>query len=154
MTSQGDLKLLEDPVAKALLGSTIPARLAYNWTDGTPRVVPIWFHWDGNEIVMGSPPRAPKLKALVKNPEVAITIDDAAAWPYKILSIRGKAKVETVKGVVKEYALAAERYLGGEAGKQWAENVASRFSEMGRVSVRPEWVAIIDFETRFPSALT
>ena len=58
MFAQGDPKLLEDPVAKELLKSTIPARLAYNWTDGTPRVVPIWFHWDGKEIVMGSPPRA------------------------------------------------------------------------------------------------
>lgn len=41
---QGDLALLNDPIAQALLQSTIPARLAYSWTDGTPRVVPIWFH--------------------------------------------------------------------------------------------------------------
>ena len=44
---QGDLALLDDPVAQTLLQSTIPARLAYSWTDGTPRVVPIWFHWTG-----------------------------------------------------------------------------------------------------------
>lgn len=154
ISAQGDLKLLNDPVAKALLESAIPARLAYNWTDGTPRVVPIWFHWDGEEIVMGSPPRAPKLKALRKNPRVAITIDDASAWPYKVLSIRGMAKVETVPGVVKEYALGAERYLGEAAGKEFVQNVGGMFSEMGRISVRPEWVAILDFETRFPSALT
>lgn len=154
MSAQGDPKLLEDPVAKELLKSTIPARLAYNWTDGTPRVVPIWFHWDGKEIVMGSPPRAPKLKALLKNSRVAITIDDAAAWPYKVLSIRGTAKVETVPGVVKEYALAAERYLGEKAGKEFVQNVGGMVSEMGRISVRPEWVAILDFEKRFPSALS
>jgi len=41
---QGDLALLEDPVAKRLLESPVPARLAYTWTDGTPRVVPIEFH--------------------------------------------------------------------------------------------------------------
>jgi hypothetical protein len=35
---QGDLALLNDPIAQALLQSTIPARLAYSWTDGTPRV--------------------------------------------------------------------------------------------------------------------
>jgi len=154
MTVRGDLKLLNDPVAKELLKSTIPARLAYNWTDGTPRVVPIWFHWDGEEIVMGSPPRAPKLKALRKNPHVAITIDDAAAWPYKALSIRGKARVETVPGVVKEYALAAERYFGEAQGKEWVKNVGAMVSEMGRIAVRPEWVGILDFETRLPSALT
>ena len=48
---QGDLALLNDPIAQALLRSTIPARLAYSWTDGTPRVVPIWFHWTGEEFV-------------------------------------------------------------------------------------------------------
>ncbi len=154
MSTQGDLKLLNDPVAKELLKSAIPARLAYNWMDGTPRVVPIWFHWDGQEIVMGSPPRAPKLKALRKNPQVAITIDDASAWPYKVLSIRGTAKVETVRGVVKEYALAAERYFGEAAGKEWAKNIGGMVSEMGRIAVRPEWVSIIDFETRLPSALS
>jgi hypothetical protein len=63
---QGDLSLLQHPAAQELLHSKIPARLAYVWTDGTPRVVPIWFHWNGREIVMGTPPRAPKLKALAR----------------------------------------------------------------------------------------
>src|SRR5437870_2151787 len=56
--TQGDLALLEDPVAQELLGSREPARLAYTWLDGTPRVVPIWFHWDGRALVLGSPPGA------------------------------------------------------------------------------------------------
>lgn len=42
---QGDLRLLDTDVAQRLLGSTIPARLAYVATDGTPRVVPTWFEW-------------------------------------------------------------------------------------------------------------
>lgn len=154
MSKQGDLKLLEDPVAQELLKSRIQARLAYNWTDGTPRVVPIWFHWDGKEIVMGSPPRAPKLKALQKNPRVAITIDDGANWPYKALLLRGTASVSMVPGVVPEYALAAERYFGEAEGKAWVANVGGMVSEMGRIAVRPEWVAVLDFQTRFPSALS
>ena len=72
---QGGLDLLEHPASKELLQSTIPARLAYVWMDGTPRVVPIWFHWNGREFVLGTPPKAPKLKALAKNPKVALTID-------------------------------------------------------------------------------
>ena len=48
---QGDLALLHHPVAQELLHSTNPARLAYSWHDGTPRVVPIWFHWTGQEVV-------------------------------------------------------------------------------------------------------
>src|SRR5579863_7589056 len=59
---QGDLSLLQHPAAQELLHSKIPARLAYVWTDGTPRVIPIWFHWNGRDIVMATPPKAPKLK--------------------------------------------------------------------------------------------
>ena len=110
---QGDLGLLTHPAAVELLQSKVPARLAYVWTDGTPRVVPIWFHWDGKHFVMGTPPKAPKLKALARNPKVALTIDDNT-FPHKVLLVRGTANLETVEGVVPEYALAAERYFGRE----------------------------------------
>ena len=93
--------------------SKIPARLAYIWTDGTPRVIPIWFHWNGREIVMGTPPNAPKLKALARNPKVSLTIDDND-FPHKVLLIRGTARLETVNGIVPEYAAAAERYFSHE----------------------------------------
>src|SRR5438046_3272560 len=100
---QGDLALLEHPFSQELLASTIPARLAYNWTDGTPRVVPIWFHWNGQEFVLGTPPNAPKVKALQKNPRVALTID-SDAFPHKVLLVRGTATVEVEDGVIPEYA--------------------------------------------------
>ena len=82
MAHQGSLTLLKDPVAEALLGSANPARLAYSWTDGSPRVVPIWFHWNGDQLVLGSPSKAPKLKALAADPRVALTIDDNS-WPTR-----------------------------------------------------------------------
>ena len=47
MAQQGSLGLLSDPVAEELLSSVNPARLAYTWTDGSPRVVPMWFYWTG-----------------------------------------------------------------------------------------------------------
>ena len=150
---QGDIGLLNDPVARELLASTIPARLAYNWLDGTPRVVPIWFHWDGKQFVLGSPPRAPKLRAIRQNPRVALTID-SNEWPSKVLLVRGAATVEMVAGVSPEYALSAVRYFGEEQGKAWLEGVKLMTSEMGRVAITPEWVGILDFESRFPSALS
>jgi PPOX class probable F420-dependent enzyme len=151
-TKQVDTALLNDPIAQELLRSTIPARLAYVWHDGSPRVVPIWFHWNGEEIVLGTPPTAPKTKALRQNSKVALTID-TDTWPHKVLQIRGTAKVETVDGVVPEYAAAARRYFGEEQGQAWVEQMGKMFSQMARISVRPEWVGIMDFETRFPNAI-
>lgn len=149
---QGDLALLEDPVARELLESTTLARFAYTWTDGTPRVVPIWFHWDGTEFVLASPPGAPKLKAIRPGARVALTID-TASQPYHVLMVRGTASVRMVDGVPAEYAAAARRYMGAEEGDAWVDHVAGRFSRMARIAITPEWVGVLDFERRFPSAL-
>lgn len=150
MAHQGSLELLRDPVAKALLGSANPARLAYTWMDGSPRVVPIWFHWTGDQFVLGSPPKAPKLKALAADPRVALTIDDNA-WPHKVMLVRGHSGIELLDDVSPEYERAATRYFGPEQGPAWVSTL--RGKPMARIAVTPEWVGILDFQTRFPSAL-
>jgi nitroimidazol reductase NimA-like FMN-containing flavoprotein (pyridoxamine 5'-phosphate oxidase superfamily) len=152
VTQQGDVALLNDLVAQRLLNAPLLARLAYNWHDGTPRVVPIWFHWSGEEIVMGGPPDAPKVDALRERPDVAITIDDDH-WPYKVLLVRGRANVEVVDGITPEYKESARKHFGEEQGTAWVSQVGQTVSRMSRIAVRPTWVAILDFETRFPSAL-
>ena len=151
-TKQGDVTLLNDPVAQKLLQSAIPARLAYNWSDGTPRVLPIWFHWNGEQIVLAGPPNAPKMKVLAPNSKVAVTIDDKN-WPYKILLVRGTVQIEMVKGMVPEYVASAKRYLGEEGSKGFLEMYGNMFPEENvRMAIQPEWVGIIDMEARFPSA--
>jgi hypothetical protein len=151
MANQGSLELLRDPVAESLLGSVNPARLAYTWMDGSPRVVPIWFHWDGDQFVLGTPPKAPKLRALAADPRVALTIDDTA-WPHQVLFVRGQASVELLDSVCPEYELAATRYFGPEQGPAWVSTL--REKPMARIAITPKWVGILDFQTRFPSALT
>lgn len=150
---QGDLGLLQHPASQELLQSKIPARLAYVWTDGTPRVVPIWFHWNGREVVLATPPKAPKLKALAKNPKVALTIDNNE-FPHKVLLIRGSVRMQTVDGIVPEYIAAADRYFEPEQAKAWLTQLRGRISSMVRITVTPEWVGLLDFQTRFPSAIS
>ena len=150
--AQGDLALLDDPIAQELLHSTIPARLAYTWSDGTPRVVPIWFHWTGEEVVMVSPSDAPKVRALQVNPAVSLTID-SGTWPYKVLLLRGSAQVEIVEGISPEYGAAARRYFGEEQGAAWTDQVSQMLPRTARIAVRPDWVGILDFQARFPAAM-
>jgi nitroimidazol reductase NimA-like FMN-containing flavoprotein (pyridoxamine 5'-phosphate oxidase superfamily) len=149
---QGDISLLQHPAAQHLLHSKIPARLAYVWTDGTPRVIPIWFHWNGREVVMATPPKAPKLKALARNPKVSLTIDDNV-FPHKVLLIRGTARLEKVDGIVPEYEACAQRYFDPETAKGWMTQLRTMVSSMVRITITPEWVGLLDFQTRFPSAL-
>ena len=153
MSDLSTAEVLNDPVAVELLSSTEPARLAYTWTDGTPRVVPIWFEWNGHEIVFGSPTNAPKVAVLRDRPDVAVTIDRAGQFPYKVLMLRGVAEIREVDGLAPEYISSAARYFGEEQGAAWVEMVGQLGVQMVRVSVEPQWARVLDFETRFPSAL-
>jgi hypothetical protein len=46
---------------------------------------------------MGTPPKAPKLKALARNSRIALTIDDSN-FPHKVLLIRGTTRLEPLTG--------------------------------------------------------
>src|SRR4051812_12021600 len=135
---QGDTSLLQHPVAQELLVSNIPARIAYIAGDDTPRVVPVWFHWDGRDIVIGTPTNAPKVKALRARPRVAITID-SNSFPNKVLLIRGTVRMSTVQGVAAEYIKAGDRYLGAEANRAWVAQLSGMLAEMVRIAITPEW---------------
>ena len=156
---QGDRRLLRSDVAKRLLASTIPARVAYIATDGTPRILPTWFHWTGDELVMPTFLAAPhvrhaaaRLGALRANPQVAVSID-TEGFPPEVLLVRGRVSVTEVDGVVPEYALAARRYLGEEAAGSYLAQIDQPGTRMARIALRPSWVGIVDFQTRMPGAL-
>lgn len=144
MKEPGDLAALAAPVAVQLLASATPARLAYVAADGSARVVPICFHWNGTELVFGSAPTTPKVAAITANPAVAVTID-TAVWPFQALSVRGRAEVTMVDGVVPEYALAVERYMGAEVATAWLTTVESTYTQMARISLRPDWAWLLDY---------
>ncbi|WP_198168345.1 pyridoxamine 5'-phosphate oxidase family protein [Herbidospora yilanensis] len=64
-------EVLARPIARQLLNSSIPARLASTGPDGAPRVIPIGFWWDGANLVMATVPKAAKVPALRHNPQIA-----------------------------------------------------------------------------------
>jgi len=57
-------EVLVKPISQELLGSSIPARLAYVGVDSEPRVIPIAFLWTGGHVVAYTAPRSAKVRAL------------------------------------------------------------------------------------------
>jgi hypothetical protein len=156
---QGDLGLLDSDVAQRLLASSLPARYAYTALDGTPRVVPSWFYWTGEELVMptfiAAPHirhRAQRLRALRAHPAIAVSIDTDAS-PPEVLQMRGSASLTEVDGVATEYALAAPRYMGEEAAAAYLAQIDQPGTRMARIALRPAWVGVLDFQTRLPSSM-
>ena len=157
--AQGDLRLLDTELAQQLLHSAIPARLAFVAADGTPRVVPTWFEWNGTEIVMATYVAGPNVRhpaariaALAANPTVALTID-TDEFPAQSLTIRGRAEIDEVDGLAPEYAASARRYLGEATAAGALAAMDQPGTVQARIAVHPTWVGLLDFATRLPSPL-
>ncbi|MTD57465.1 pyridoxamine 5'-phosphate oxidase family protein [Amycolatopsis pithecellobii] len=150
---QGDLRLLDSGIAQNMLNSTELARLAYVAADGTPRVFPMLFLWNGKEVVFATFAGTAKLTALRARPDVAITIDTAGP-PPQVLLLRGPAEVTEIEGVAPDYIAMQQRYYGPEQGAAAAAELEGSGVRMARIAVRPTWVGTFDFMTRFPGGRT
>jgi general stress protein 26 len=150
---QGDTRLLTDPVALDLLASSELARVAYQAKDGTPRVLPMLFHWTGDELVLPTFAVSHKVASLRHHPRIAVTIDVAGPPPL-VLLLRGMVSVTIVDGVLPEYAAAQRRYYPGAQAEATLAELEKSSPRMARIALRPDWVGLLDFQTRFPGQLT
>jgi hypothetical protein len=134
------------PGARELLASTSAAHLAYTGKDETPRVIPIGFFWTGEQFVIATATTAPKVAALAARPDVALAID-AGGTPEqaRALSIRGRASVQIVDGVVPEYLAAARKTMDAEAADEFERNCREMYDRQARIAITPHWARYYDF---------
>jgi uncharacterized pyridoxamine 5'-phosphate oxidase family protein len=150
MQTRDVAEILKQPLSQEMLNRDL-ARLAYVAKDGTPRVVPIGFTWNGSEVVMCTATNAPKLVSLRQNPAVAITIDTEVHPPI-ILLIRGEAVLDEVEGIPDEYLHASGTYkMTPEQRVEWETEVRSLYDSMVRIVVKPTWAKLIDFDETLPT---
>jgi hypothetical protein len=146
------MHVLNDPLAQQLMHSRIPARVAYTSIDGAPRVVPLAFHWNGEQFIVCTIPDSEKVRALMRNPLVALTID-TEGFPPQALLVRGTASLETVDGVPPEYLEASRKSVGDAGMPAFEGQVRALYQQMVRISIEPRWAKLLDFETRLPTPL-
>jgi Pyridoxamine 5'-phosphate oxidase len=146
-------EVLGKPLSQELLKRDV-ARLAFVAPDGTPRVIPIGIFWNGSEIVMSTTKNARKLKALRRNPAVALTID-TEVHPPDVLLLRGDAELDPTEGIPDEYLQASGSYrMTPEQRQEFEAEIKSLYVDgMVRIVVRPTWAKLIDFETTLPAAI-
>jgi hypothetical protein len=152
MRQQDVARVFNDPLAQQLLHSPIPARLAYTATDGSPRVVPVGYYWNGTEIVICTAPTAPKVRALTVNPAVALTIDTDTQPPH-VLLVRGTAEITIVDGVPSEYLKGAKKRRTEQQRQDFEAHVRAIYKQMARIAIMPHWAKLLDFEERMPDFL-
>ena len=146
-------EVLSKTLSQELLKRDV-ARPAFVATDGTPRVIPIGIFWNGSEVVMCTTKNARKLKALRRNPAVALTID-TEVHPPDVLLLRGDAELDPVDGIPDEYLQASGTLrMTPEQRQEWEAEIKSLYVDgMVRIVVRPTWARLIDFEATLPAAV-
>jgi nitroimidazol reductase NimA-like FMN-containing flavoprotein (pyridoxamine 5'-phosphate oxidase superfamily) len=137
---------LGQPGAQHLLETATLARVAYNGGDGTPRVIPIGFYWNGDSVVVCTATGSPKVRALQRDPRVAVTIDtgDTPADAKSVL-VRGVARLETVDGVPDEFLRASTKSLAPADVAGFEEQARAAYAQMVRISIAPAWARFYDF---------
>jgi Pyridoxamine 5'-phosphate oxidase len=132
--------------AQELLAATSLAHLAYNAEDGLPRVIPVGYFWTGTEFVISTATTSPKVAALRARPDVALSIDGGDTPDQtRALSVRGRASVGIIEGLVPEYLAAARKSMGEEAAAEFEKNCRRMYDQMARIAIVPSWVRFYDF---------
>jgi nitroimidazol reductase NimA-like FMN-containing flavoprotein (pyridoxamine 5'-phosphate oxidase superfamily) len=145
--------VLTRPLSQELLKRGM-VRLAYTAKDGTPRVIPTGFTWNGSTVVSCTPGNAPKIASLRNNPAVALTID-TDDHPPKILLIRGTAELDFVNGIPDEFvSMNMPTQMTPEQRESWETEIRSLYADgMYRIVITPTWAKLIDFENTLPQAV-
>ena len=95
---------------KDLLQKKAFAHLGTLMKDGSPQVTPIWFGYDGTNILINSAKGRLKDKNMRNRPQVALSISDPEN-PYRYMQIRGKVIEVTENGADAHIDSLAKKYL-------------------------------------------
>jgi PPOX class probable F420-dependent enzyme len=129
-----DVAAIPDKYKDLLSGKKAFASLATLMPDGTPQVTPVWFDWDGKNLIFNSARGRQKDLNVRRDPRVTMTILDPEN-PYRYVEVRGRVTDITQEGAADHIDKMAKKYLDKEKYP---------FSQPGEVrvlyTIRPEKV--------------
>lgn len=102
--------------------------------DGGPHLVPIWFSWDGHEILIASKPSAQKIRNLCANPNVMLALGEAEN-DFDVGLLEGRAELldEPAAAALPSSHLVKYRRQMAEIGLSAAEFLAT-YSQVIRIT--------------------
>jgi PPOX class probable F420-dependent enzyme len=87
------------------------AQLATLMPDGSPQVTPVWFDYDGKNILINSAKGRVKDRNMRRDPRVSLDIQDPDN-AYRHLSLRGRVVEITEQGADQHIDQLAKKYTG------------------------------------------
>ena len=86
--------VLNSELARELLGARLMANLATHSRDGAIHLVPMWFLWDGEAIMIPTNHATQKARNLERDPRASVMIDDSRqAFDLRGITVMGEVKL-------------------------------------------------------------
>lgn len=119
-----------------LLSDSRTAKLATVRANGAPHCVPIWYCFDGDELVFSSGRSTVKVRNIERDPRVVLSVDNEQ-FPYGFVSLDGLARVEQLPlDRLREYTTRiAERYVPKGRADAYGDRNAATSEVLVRVQI-------------------
>jgi PPOX class probable F420-dependent enzyme len=105
-----DAVSIPDKFRDLLTGKKAFASLATLMPDGQPQVTPVWFDYDGKNLIFNSARGRQKDRNVRRDPRVSMTILDPEN-PYRYVEVRGRVVDITQDGADEHINKMAKKYL-------------------------------------------
>ena len=104
-------------------------------SDGRPHLVPVWFLWEGETILIFSKPENQKVRNLRQNPAVSVSLDGTKQGD-EVTVLEGNAAVIDDSEITTALPAYASKYATLLAGMGWtAESMAKEYSQAIRITI-------------------
>ena len=97
------------------------ADLATLRLDGSPHVAPVWYHYDGDKVMVVAERTAVKVRNIGDDPRVSLSIATDTE-PYKYVLVTGDATISDA-GTADLVRVMAVHYKGNVEGRRYADEV-------------------------------
>lgn len=118
------------------------ARICSINKDGTIHAVPVWFYYNDDEIIIGTPRNSRRAKNIERNNNVTILIDDPGP-PTRGIIIYGEAYMDD-KNMDQTAHSIFKRYMTEEEAKGYWKGLAE-LTEWIKVVVKPSHMVSFDY---------
>ncbi len=114
------------------------ADLATIRPDGSPHVAPVWYHYDGENVMVIASRTAVKTRNIRHDPRVALSIATEAA-PYEYVLVTGTASVsdDAAPDLLRTMA---NHYKGAAEGRRYADQVL-KDADFSTITVTPSRIS-------------
>ena len=128
---------------EAFLADLHVAVLAIAREGAGPHALPIWYAYDGDDVVVAIEPTSVKARLLERTGRATLTVQQEGL-PYRYVSVEGPVNMAAmVDGDGYDLVAIATRYLGPDAGPAYA--AANAGLDMLTVRLRPERWTTVDY---------